>query len=135
MEEAFQLPGGDEIATNQVLYNLKHRGIEWDLLPWCRRARIPIMAYSPIEHSGRGQRGMLDNSTLKTIAARHEATPAQIAIAWLLHQQVVIIPKASSVEHVRENAAAADISLTNQDLKEIEQAFPPPQKKVPLQVK
>ena len=134
LNEAFGLPGGDEIVVNQVLYNLKRRGIEWDLLPLCREANIAVMAYSPIEHSGRGQTSMLENKVVKSIAQRHGATPVQIALAWLLHQDVVVIPKASNPEHVRENAGAAKVKLTNQDLAELDKAFPPPSKKVPLAV-
>ena len=132
MEEAFALPGGDEIATDQVLYNLKHRGIEWDLLPWCRQRSLPIMAYSPVGHSPRTQKSMLAHATLETIAARHKATSAQIALAWLLRQDVVAIPKASNPKHVRENRAALDLVLTTTDLREIDSAFPAPHQKVPL---
>jgi diketogulonate reductase-like aldo/keto reductase len=134
MEEAAGLPFGDEIVTNQVLYNLKHRGIEWDLLPWCRDRGIPIMAYSPIEHSPHEQREMLDNPQLKLIAVRHRATPAQIALAWILRQQVVAIPKAGKPEHVQQNRAALEIELTDEDLAELDQAFPPPHHKAPLEV-
>jgi diketogulonate reductase-like aldo/keto reductase len=133
MEEAIALPGGDEIVTDQVLYNLRHRGIEWDLLPWCRERRIPIMAYSPIEYSPRQQQGMLDHPRLRLIAARHNATPAQIALAWLLRQEdIIVIPKASRMEHVRENRAALDLKLTEEDLIELDRAFPPPSRKMPL---
>ena len=112
MEEAFALPGGDEIATNQVLYNLAHRGIEWDLMPWCRDRHIPIMAYSPVGHKSAEQKRMLGHPNIKSIAARHEATPAQVALAWLLRQpDIVAIPKASRPEHVRENRAALEIEL------------------------
>jgi diketogulonate reductase-like aldo/keto reductase len=134
LDEAAQTAAGDEIAVNQVLYNLKRRGIEWDLLPLCRADQILVMAYSPIEHSGRGQTSMLGNKVVKSIATKHKATPVQVALAWLLHQQVVVIPKASSPEHVRENAAAATIQLTTEDLVELDKAFPPPKKKVPLAV-
>jgi diketogulonate reductase-like aldo/keto reductase len=133
MEEASGVPGGNEIATDQVLYNLKHRGIEWDLLPWCRERGIPTMAYSPIEHSPRQQRGMLDHPQLQAVATRHGATPAQVALAWLLHQEgIVVIPKASTVAHVRENRAALDLTLTDEDLRELDRAFPPPCRKMPL---
>ena len=135
LEEAFQLPGVDEIAIDQVLYSLKHRGIEWDLLPRCRDVRIPIMAYSPIEHSPRGQKGMLENPVLKSVAARHDATPVQIALAWLLHQRVVVIPKASNPDHVRENVGAIKIALTETDMAAIDRAFPRPRQKVPLEVR
>jgi diketogulonate reductase-like aldo/keto reductase len=134
MEEAVALPGGDEIATNQVLYNLVHRGIEWDLLPWCRTRGIPITAYSPVGIDSREQRRVFNNTTVKEIASRHNATAAQISLAWLLrHPDVIVIPKASKPEHIRENRAALDIALTAQDLKELDQAFPPPDRKTPLE--
>ena len=132
MEEAALLPGGDEIVTDQVLYNLANRGIEWDLLPWCRERGIVVMAYSPIEHASGGQSALLTNRVLKRIAARHHVTPAQIALAWLLQQDVVAIPKASKLEHVRENRGALEITLTENDLKEFDLAFPSPRRKVPL---
>ena len=135
MEEAYALPGGDEIATNQVLYNLAHRGIEWELLPWCRERRIPIMAYSPLGNEAAEQKRILGKSNIKKVAERHNVTPAQIALAWLLrHPDLVVIPKASKPEHIRENRAAHDIELTDQDLKELDQAFPPPNRKIPLEM-
>lgn len=134
MKEATSLPGGDEIATNQVLYNLLHRGIEWDLLPWCRRHDIPIMAYSPMGHSQSEQEQMFEHPKMKAIAERHNAKPSQIALAWLLHQETVAIPKAVSHEHIQDNRAALDIKLTEMDLEEIDRAFPPPNRKVPLEV-
>ena len=133
--EANDLPGGEAIATDQVLYNLVHRGIEWDLLPWCRDRGVPIMAYSPIEHAPREQKSMLTNPTLLKIASEHEATPVQVALAWVLHQGVVAIPKAASPQHVRQNREALDLSLTKRDLKELDRAFPPPSRKVPLAIR
>jgi diketogulonate reductase-like aldo/keto reductase len=136
MEEALALPGGNEIVTDQVLYNLKHRGIEWDLLPWCRERGIPIMAYSPIEHSPKEQRGMLGNPHLIRVATRHKATPAQVALAWLLQQEgIVAIPKASNAAHIGENREALDLTLTDEDLREPDRAFPPPQNKIPLAIR
>ncbi len=128
MAEAFSLPGGKDIATDQVLYNLSRRGVEWDLLPWCRERSIPVMAYSPIE-----QGRILRNSGLVSVAGRHSATPAQIALAWLLRQpDLIVIPKAANNEHVRENRAAANVALTDADLKDLDKAFPPPVRKAPL---
>ena len=128
MEEAESLPGGKEIVTNQVLYNLKRRGIEWDLLPWCKERNIPIMAYSPVE-----QRAFVNDSKLKAIADKHNVTSTQIALSWLLHQNNVIsIPKATNPTHVRENRAALDIKLTEEDLQEIDRAFMPPSRKMSL---
>jgi len=135
MEEAFALPGGDEIATNQVLYNLGHRGIELDLLPWCRDRGLPIMAYSPIGHSSREQRKIFDQPQVKSVASRRQATPAQVALSWLLQRDLIAIPKASNLDHVRENRAALDLILTEKDLEDLARAFPPPRKKVPLEMK
>jgi diketogulonate reductase-like aldo/keto reductase len=135
LDEAVALPGGAEIVTDQVLYNLKHRGIEWDLLPRCRARNLVVMAYSPIEHSRRQQKGMLDQPVLKSIAARRSATPAQVALAWLLRQNVVVIPKASNPDHVRENHGALDVMLTDEDLAELDELFPPPRKKISLEMK
>ena len=133
MEEAFGLPGGDEIASNQVLYNLAHRGIEWDLIPWCRARRIPIMAYSPVGHKPAEQKRMFSHSIIRKIAARYNATPVQIALACLFRQpDLVVIPKAGKPEHIRQNRAALEIQLTDRELKELDQAYPPPKRKVPL---
>ena len=128
MEEAESLSGGKEIVTNQVLYNLMRRGIEWDLLPWCKQRQIPIMAYSPIE-----QKAFVGNTKLQDIAAEHNVTSTQIALSWLLHQDNVIsIPKATDPEHVKENRAALDLKLTTEDLQKLDRLFNPPSRKVSL---
>jgi len=130
LDELAALPGANAAATNQVLYNLTRRGIEWDLLPWCRQHHIPVMAYSPIE-----QARLLSNPTLARIAERHEATPAQIALAWVLQMEgVIAIPRTGRPAHVDENRAALDIRLTDQDRVELDRAFPPPRKKQPLEM-
>jgi len=130
MDELVELPDGADCATNQVLYNLTRRGIEFDLQPWCRKRRIPIMAYSPIE-----QGRMLGHAALKSVASRHDATPAQIALAWLLLQpDTIVIPKATNPAHVRENRAALDLRLTEGDLADLDRAFPPPTRKRPLEM-
>lgn len=128
MEEVRSLDQG-LTTTNQVLYNLSRRGIEWDLLPWCREQNVAVMAYSPLE-----QGRMLNDSSLKTVAKRHNASAAQVAIAWLLHQGAVVIPKSSNRDRIQENYAALDVTLTDADLTELDQAFPPPQKAKPLEV-
>jgi diketogulonate reductase-like aldo/keto reductase len=127
---------GAGIAANQVLYNLARRGVEWDLLPWCRKQGIPLMAYSPLESSPAEQAGMLGRPALKQIAARHGASAAQVALAWLLQQDgVVAIPKAVRPAHVRENRAALDIVLSAQDLAELDKAFVPPRRATPLDMR
>jgi diketogulonate reductase-like aldo/keto reductase len=133
MLEASALPGGAEIAANQVLYNLHSRGIEYDLLPWCREHGVPLVAYSPLESSPADQARLLANPGLKAVAARHALAPAQIALAWLLHQDgVIVIPKAVQPAHLQANRAAADIVLTAHDLAELDHAFPPPHSAQPL---
>lgn len=124
------LEGGQAVAANQVLYNLSRRGPEWDLLPRCREHEVSVMAYSPIE-----QGRILNEPALKAVAIRQEATPAQVALAWLLEQEgVVSIPKATQLEHVRENRAAADLQLSAADRVELNRAFPAPRGPVPLQM-
>ncbi|GLQ80193.1 hypothetical protein GCM10007881_37120 [Mesorhizobium huakuii] len=130
MEDLAGLPGGGNVQTNQVLYNLVRRGPEFDLAPWSRKRGIPLMAYSPVE-----QGALARNARLDAIAARHNATAAQIALAWVMHQDgVIAIPKASSQEHVRQNFAALDIKLTSQDLSDLDRAFPPPTRKRGLEM-
>lgn len=130
MQEAIDLPGGTGITTNQVLYNLTRRGIEWELLPWCREQGIPIMAYSPVE-----QGRLLKNRQLQAIAQQIGISPAQLAIAWLLHQEnVVVIPKSSTIAHVEQNRAALDLQLSPEVLHELDTIFPPPKKPVALEM-
>lgn len=124
IEELLAVPGGDDCATNQVLYNLGARGIEWDLLPLCRRARIALMAYSPLD-----QGRLLEQSALQSIAAQIVATPAQVALAWLLQQRdVAVIPKAADIAHVHDNLFAAKLRLDASVCAELDRAFPPPRR-------
>jgi len=129
MKELFAIENGTACAANQVLYNLENREIESGLLTWSQKNKIPIMAYSPVGHS----RGLLNNATLKKIAKHHDATPAQIALAWVLRQSgVIAIPKSSNETHVRDNAQSVEIQLTNEDSADIDREFPPPTSKEPL---
>ena len=129
LTELALVPGGGACAANQVLYNPQHRGIEFDLLPWCAARGMAVMAYSPV---GQG-RSLMQATSLAAVAARHDATAAQIAIAWGLRQPGLLsIPKAANPAHVRQNAAAAEIALTATDLAEIDAEFPPPTRKLPL---
>ena len=124
MRELAGLPGGAACATNQVLYNPSRRGIEFDLLPWCRTRGMPVMAYSPVE-----QGRLLRHRELAAVAARHGATVAQVTLAWVL-----AIPKAGRVEHVHDNARALEIVLTDADLAAFDRAFPPPTQARPLEM-
>ena len=130
MAEWSSKPGGAATATNQVLYNLMRRGVEWDLLPWCRERGVPLMAYSPLE-----QGRLLSEAALRRIAERRGVSPAQVALAWLLLQDgVIVIPKAGRAQHLRENRAAADLSLSPDDLAALDRAFPPPAGPRPLEL-
>ncbi|MFL5281261.1 MAG: aldo/keto reductase [Rhodopila sp.] len=130
LREVMGLPGGSGCAANQVLYHPDSRGIEFELLPWCEQRGVPIMAYSPLGHH---VRRLLGSPALRAVAQRHNATPAQVALAWgLRHPHVISIPKAGDPAHVRENAAAADLVLTEADLAEIDKSHRPPRSRQPL---
>lgn len=124
LEELEALPGGKQVASNQVLYNVSRRGIEYDLLPRTRECGINLMAYTPIE-----QGKIFGNAALREVARRHNVTPAQAALAWVIRAPgVMAIPRSGSPDHTRENAAAAAIQLSPRDLQDIDRAFPPPKK-------
>jgi diketogulonate reductase-like aldo/keto reductase len=129
LEECWNLPHGDAVVTNQILYNLTRRNPEHAVLPWCRDHKVAIMAYSPVE-----QGRLLANKKLVQLAAKRGVTPAQLALAWLLAQpDTIAIPKSGDPRHVEENRAAADITLTAEDLWELDQAFPRPPERKPLE--
>jgi diketogulonate reductase-like aldo/keto reductase len=130
LEETRSLKGGADVATNQVLYNLEQRGVEWALSPWSRKHSLPLMAYSPL---GSDSRRLRTHPVLKAMAARLGASPSRIALAWLLrHPDVVVIPKASSEAHVRDNHAALTLELSAEDLEVLDRSFPPPKRGAPL---
>jgi len=122
MQELLGTPGGERVATNQVLYNLTTRGVEWDLLPACRARGIPLMAYSPI-----GQARLTHDRRLQKFARRHAMTPAQVALAWLLAKDdVIVIPKTSNRAHLEENFSALAHPLDTAMLAELDTLFRPP---------
>ena len=128
MKEWVALSGGDAVAANQILYNLGRRGPEWALIPWCRERNIAIMAYTPLE-----QGRLAGNRALQQVAARHGASAAQVALAWLLRRDgMIVIPKATRPEHVRDNCGALDVTLDAEDLAALDRAFPPPKGRTPL---
>lgn len=130
MKALWLLPGGPGVQTNQLLYNLTRRGIEWDLLPWLRERKVPVMAYSPMEQSR-----LLHHAGLARFARRHQMQPGQAALAWLLAQDgVMAIPKTGHAERLRENIAAADIELGGEQLAELDAIFRPPAGPAPLEM-
>jgi diketogulonate reductase-like aldo/keto reductase len=130
MEELFGVPGGDRCAANQVLYNLAQRGIEYDLLPWCRDKGVAVMAYSVLDE-GRLPR----HPVVRGAASELEITPAQLALAWVLRQpSLTALCKASRPEHLRANRRALELSIDERVMAELDRAFPPPRTKIPLAV-
>ena len=128
MEQLWGVQGGAACAANQVLYSLVRREVEWSLLPWSRGRSVPLMAYSPV-----GQGRLTAHAALRAVAARHSATAMQVALAWLLrHDHVIVIPKATRPAHVRENAAAPALHLTPEDLATLDAGYPPPTRPVSL---
>jgi diketogulonate reductase-like aldo/keto reductase len=120
MEDLFRVPDGDRCATNEVLYNVGSRGIEYDLLPWCERRGMPVMAYSPL-----GGNSLVDDPTLARIAAAHGCSAAAVALAWAIRSgNVIAIPESGSAAHVKENAVALSLTLTPQELQTLDAAHP-----------
>ncbi|MDO7908196.1 aldo/keto reductase [Paenibacillus sp. JX-17] len=135
MKKLTSLERGGHCAVNQVLYHLGSRGIEYDLLPWQRANGMPVMAYCPIAQAGSLRSELVHDPSVKAVAERHGITPYQLLLAWCIrHPDVMAIPKTSSPEHVRDNAAAARVQLTEEDLNLLDQAFPAPGHKVPLDI-
>lgn len=135
MKELFGIKNGEHCVTNQVLYHLGSRGIDYDLLPWHQEQRIPIMAYSPLGQGGSLINTLTNNPTMKEIAEKHQVKPLQIALAWTIRSHnVIAIPKAMSQNHVIENAESATIELSDADLQAIDNIFAKPNHKMPLDI-
>ena len=133
MRELLAVPDGAHCAANQVLYHLGSRGVEYDLLPYLQQRGIPLMAYCPLAQAGRLRRGLFANDTVQDIAFAHNATPAQVLLAFLLARPgVVPIPRTGQAAHTVENADAARLRLTVEELMALDAAFPPPTRKLPL---
>lgn len=135
LAELWDEPQGAQCATNQVLYHLASRGIEFDLLPACQQRGMPVMAYCPLAQAGRLRDSLFTDPVLTQIAQQKGISVAQLLLAWVIRQPgVIAIPKASSVVHVQENAAALAVVLTDEELQLIDRAWPAPQHKVPLDI-
>ncbi|MFB4163971.1 aldo/keto reductase [Alteribacillus sp. JSM 102045] len=135
MEELWNNENGSSCATNQVLYHLGSRGIEFDLLPWQREHRMPVMAYCPLAQGGTLRKQLTTHPVIKEVAENYQVKPLQIALAWTIrNNHIISIPKAVQEHHVIENAAAAGIELTKEEEKKLDEAFPPPSRKTPLDI-
>ena len=135
MEELWTIPGGKNCATNQVLYHLGSRGIEYDLLPWMRAHGIPAMAYCPLAQGGDLRQGLFESAAVRQVAEKHHASPGQVLLAFVIREgDITAIPRAARAAHARDNAAAADIVLDEEDLCLLDRAFPAPDHAVPMEV-
>ncbi len=135
MQALWQVDGGRECATNQVLYHLASRGIEYDLLAWCEQQNMPVMAYCPLAQGGRLSHKLFTHPLLNELAQAQGISVAQLLLAWVIRRPgVVAIPKAASVQHVQENVAALGITLSEETLARLDAAFPAPGGPTPLDV-
>jgi diketogulonate reductase-like aldo/keto reductase len=135
LKELWQLPGGDQAVANEDLYHLGSRGLDYAVLPWQRDHQLPLIAYSPIAQGDAWGHHLTTNETVKTLAAQHHVSVYQILLAWVIHQpQVLAIPQTSSVAHMTQNVAAAGLTLSPAELAQLNQAFPAPTTKQPLDI-
>lgn len=135
MKDLWSVPGGKNCAVNQVLYHIASRGIEYDLLPWLREHKVPVMAYCPLAQAGDLKKGLYQDPDLNRLAGTHQATISQILLAWVIRDgDVIAIPRTGSREHALENAGAADLNLTAAELALIDRLFPAPTRKVYLDI-
>ncbi|MGO4861755.1 aldo/keto reductase [Atopobiaceae bacterium Sow4_H2] len=133
MEELFSIPGGENCQINQVLYHMGSRGIEFDLIPWMREHNVTLMSYCPLAQAGRLREGLMDSPVLAQIAQKHDATVQQVLLAWNIRDgHTITAPRTGRAEHAESNAAAARVHLDDADLAAIDEAFPPPTHKMPL---
>ncbi|MEI7344367.1 aldo/keto reductase [Dickeya chrysanthemi] len=135
MAELWSYRGGEQCQTNQVLYHLGSRGIEYDLLPWCQQRQLPVMAYCPLAQAGQLRYDLFTHPAVVQVAQQQALTPAQVLLAWVIRQSgVIAIPKASTLAHVTENAAALEVTLSPEHLAILDAAYPAPHRKQPLDV-
>lgn len=135
MEELWHVSGGEACMTDQVLYHAASRGVEYDLLPWCREHEVPIMAYCPLAQAGQLRHEVLHHPVMQQLARARGVSSAQIALAWVTRfDNIIAIPKAVQQDHVRDNAAALTLKLNPEEIALIDQAFPTPAQKTPLDI-
>ena len=133
MQALWKIPGGQACMTNQVLYHAAARGIEFDLLPWCEEHGVPVMAYCPLAQAGKLRHDVLTSAVMQDIASARGVSSSQVALAWVTRTgNVIAIPKAVQPQHVKDNAAALTLSLTEDEIARIDAAFPAPNHKTPL---
>lgn len=135
MEELWEVPDGHNCVTNQVLYNISSRGIEYSLLPWMQEHNVSVMAYSPLAHSAYYQASLLQDSILNNLAQKHDASIYQIMLAFVMRlHNTVAIPRTANAAHVADNIGSLQVHLSTEDLEAIDEAFPPPTQKMTLDI-
>ncbi|MGR2740543.1 aldo/keto reductase [Billgrantia sp. Q4P2] len=139
LEALTTLSGGDACAVNQVLYHLGSRGIEHSLRPLMQRLGMPLMAYCPLAQAGQLRQDLFGHPVVREVAGGLGITPAQLLLAWAIRPvngrcDTIAIPKAVRLEHVEQNAGALAVELDDDALARLDEAFPAPRKKVPLDI-
>ena len=135
MEELFSVPNGNHCVVNQVLYHLGSRGVEFDLLPWLKEHKVPLMAYCPLAQAGSLRRELLKNPAVKKVAGERGITEMQVLLGFVLHKEnVIAIPRSGRKEHVLQNWAMQEIQLTEEEYRLLDQAFPAPKRKTYLDI-
>jgi diketogulonate reductase-like aldo/keto reductase len=135
LEQIFAITGEGKLACNQVLYHLEERAIEHNVIPWCSAHDVPVVGYSPFGSGDFPDASSTGGRTLAKVAARHGATPHQVALRFLVRQPgVYVIPKASQAAHVEDNASALELSLGAPDFALLDDAFElgPPRSGLPF---
>ena len=135
MKELESIKNGDKCAVNQVLYHLASRGIDFDLDSYMLERNIILMAYCPLAQAGDLGKDLLNNSVIKNIAKKHNATSSQIALAFIMSfDKRVPIPKSSNEKHILENINSKNIILDEEDIELLNKEFPKPNRKMPLDI-
>lgn len=135
LQELWALPGGDQAVANEDLYHLGSRGLDYAVLPWQRDHDLPLIAYSPIAQGDSWGHHLTTTPIVQQIAQAHHATIYQVLLAWVVrHPQVLAIPQTSSVAHMEQNIAATDLTLSATELAALDQQFPAPTSKQPLDI-
>ena len=135
MEEILECPSGENCCVNQVLYHLSSRGIEYSLKPFTDCHNIPTIAYCPVAQGGRLRKKLLDSSAVKSVADKYNITPIQLLLSFVLSQDnMIAIPKAAQVKHMKENIQCLEMNFTEEDLEILNREFPAPTRKVPLDI-
>lgn len=141
MEDLWKVPDGNQCCVNEVLYNLGARGIEYDLLQWQRERDVPFIAYGPVGQAGAmttqdgvSKAALMTDKNVIEVAKKHDISVVQLLLSFVLRlEDMAAIPKAVGFDHIEENAAAAEVTLSEEDLEQLSRSFPSPTEKVTME--